>query len=157
MWAKDAMFKDLIQHNMEKSMPISKLQALKHFLCSSRHSLKQLNRSTYADIYEQQAQTRAALVQIQSQLQEDPHNVELLHKENTSRQYYITINQSTISLIRQQSKAEWIGYGDECSRDETKEGCNLYLPRLNHHDQWVQGFEDVADVVTDYYKDLLRK
>ena len=60
MWAKDAMFKELVQHNIERSMPISKLQALKNFLCSLKHSLKQLNRSKYTYIYEQQA--RVALV-----------------------------------------------------------------------------------------------
>jgi len=81
-----------------------------------KYPLKQLNRSKYADIYAQQAKARADLMQIQTLLQQDPLNTELLQEESDSREYYVSINHSAISLIKQQSKAKWIGFGDECTR-----------------------------------------
>jgi len=79
-------------------------------------AIETLSKNKYADIYTQQVKAREALSQIQAQLQQDLRNSDLLQREEASRNHHVEINHSTISLIKQQSKADWIPYGDECSR-----------------------------------------
>ncbi|KAJ8422037.1 hypothetical protein Cgig2_027268 [Carnegiea gigantea] len=74
--------------------------------------------------------------------------------------YYIKITKSAMSLIKQQSKAEWIGYGDECSRYfmakiKQRKAMTCIYQLKDKHSQWVQGFNAVADIITEYYTDLL--
>ena len=62
--------------------------------------------------------------------------------------------------MKQQCKAEWIGFGDECSRlfmariKQRKVMASIYFIK-GHDDQRFKGFEAVSTVLTDYYKDLL--
>jgi len=111
-------------------------------------------------MYTQQARAREALSQIQAQLQQDPCNLDLLQREEASRKHYVESNQSTISLIKQQSKADWIAYGDKCSRvfmvkiKQRNATTSIYAIR-NQQDQWVEGFEAVTEVLTDFYKAFL--
>ena len=72
-----------------------------------------LNRSKYVDIYTEQAKARENLTQVQTKLKEDPHNADLIQLEKSNRQTYVSINHCALSLIKQQSKVEWIGFGDE--------------------------------------------
>ncbi|KAJ8436671.1 hypothetical protein Cgig2_006381 [Carnegiea gigantea] len=96
----------------------------------------------------------------QAQLQHDPCNPNLQHHEEIARNHYVEINQSALSLFKQQSKADWIAYGDDCSRvfmakiKKRKAMTNIYTIR-NHLAQWVKGFEVVSEVMTAYYKTLL--
>jgi len=89
---------------------------LQHILNNLRYSLRQLNKSKFTDIYNHQAKARKDLLQAQSLLQQDLTNQELILKEASCRDQYISINHSAMLLVKQQSKAEWIGFGDECTR-----------------------------------------
>ncbi|KAJ8419740.1 hypothetical protein Cgig2_015758 [Carnegiea gigantea] len=157
---KDKGFKDMVKHSLAQNQKGSKLKTLQQVLCSFKHPLKQLNQSRYVDIYMQQARARNKLLQTQALLQQDPFNSDLLQKEASSRDHYIAINHSVILLIKQQSKAEWIGYGDECSR--------IFMARIkqrkalisifhiqDQNNQRVEGFKAVLEVLTNYYKGLL--
>ena len=67
-----------------------------------------------------------------------------------------------MSLIKQQSKAEWVGYGDECSRlfmakIKQRKAMTCIYQLKNKQGQWVQGFDKVTDIMTDYYTELLGK
>ncbi|KAJ8437171.1 hypothetical protein Cgig2_010932 [Carnegiea gigantea] len=90
MWTKDKGFKDMVKHSLAQNQNGS---SLKH---SSR--------------------ARNNLLQTQALLQQDPFNTQPLQKEAYSRDHHIAINHLAILLIKQQSKADWIGVGDECSR-----------------------------------------
>ncbi|KAJ8419893.1 hypothetical protein Cgig2_017703 [Carnegiea gigantea] len=93
-------------------------------------------------------------------LQQDPSNIERLQKQAYSRDHYITINHSTILLIKQQSKPEWISFGDECSRifmariKQRKALTSIFYIR-DQNGQRVEGFDAVSEVMTKYYKGLL--
>ena len=138
----------------------SKLLALKHLLCNLEGPLGQLNKHKYADIYSQQARAKDILIQAQVSLQNDPFNAELVQQDNMARQNYVMITQSALSLIKQQSKAEWVGYGDDCSRffmakiKQRKAMTSIYQLK-DKQGQWVRGFDEVADIMTDFYTDLL--
>ena len=107
---------EIVAQNVSLLPRVSKLLALKQLLCNLKRPLSQLNKHKYAEIYGQQARARDTLLQVQVSLQKDPFNTELVHQENMPRQNYVKISQSALSLIKQQSKAEWVGYGDDCSR-----------------------------------------
>ncbi|KAJ8421919.1 hypothetical protein Cgig2_025305 [Carnegiea gigantea] len=104
--------------------------------------------------------TPANSKQFETLFQQDPSNQELLIKEASSRDHYITINHSALLLIKQQSKAEWIGFGDECTRIfaarimQRKALTSIFYIK-DQHDQRVEGFEAVSRVMTIYYKRLL--
>ncbi|KAJ8423894.1 hypothetical protein Cgig2_006231 [Carnegiea gigantea] len=46
----------------------------------------------------------------------DPLNQQLAQKENELRDHYTKILTSVIDILRQQCKANWLTYGDECTR-----------------------------------------
>ena len=50
------------------------------------------------------------------QLQNDPMNTQLIQKEKAQRDHCIKLLTSVIDIIRQQCKAEWLTYGDDCRR-----------------------------------------
>ena len=62
--------------------------------------------------------------------------------------------------MKQQSKAEWNGFGDESTRQfmekikQRKAMASIYSIK-GRDDQRVEGFEDVSKVMTGYFKDLL--
>ncbi|KAJ8427228.1 LOW QUALITY PROTEIN: hypothetical protein Cgig2_028752 [Carnegiea gigantea] len=75
-----------------------------------------LNKSNYADLHEQKDKAKQGLEAIQQQVQGDPSNIELHQKEKDARSHYINILSSVMDLLKQQSKIEWIKYGDDCTK-----------------------------------------
>ncbi|KAJ8424423.1 hypothetical protein Cgig2_010652 [Carnegiea gigantea] len=129
MWAKDPEFSGIVRSKMPLSQRGFHLKQLQQMLDKLGYPLKQLNNRKYADIYTQQTKAKAHLIRIQSLLHDDPHNIDLNQQESQARDFYIQINHSAPSLMQQQSKDS------------------------NGHR--VEGFKAVAEVMTDFYKDLL--
>ena len=160
MWAKDKDFKGLVRSVLSQPQKRSHLGHLQQVLTRLVYPLKQLSRSRYADIYEQQQKARDNLTQIQHLLHMDPTNQALLIQEQQSREHYVAINHSAMLLIKQQCKADWIGQGDECSRlfmAKIKERkaltCIYHIEDCNG--QKLEGFQEVSKVLTSYYKNML--
>jgi len=86
------------------------------FLWNTKKALQQLYNSHYADLKTQQSITRAESKRAQLLLQTDPMSPQLLCKEREMRDHYTKLLSSMIDIIRQQCKAKWITFGDECSR-----------------------------------------
>ncbi|KAJ8419833.1 LOW QUALITY PROTEIN: hypothetical protein Cgig2_030510 [Carnegiea gigantea] len=130
---KDAQFKEIVKHNLDKCV---QGPALKLLLSSLRKPLLLLNKHKFADIYAQQI------------------------REDIKRQHYVTITHSAIALMKQQSKVEWIGFGDECSRHfmaklKQRKAMQCIYQITDRNDQWVEGFDRVAEIMTGFYHDLL--
>lgn len=160
MWAKDANFKNMIKEIMEYHLPVSRLKPLQTVLNKLRKPLQLLNKKKFADIYNQQVKARNELLQVQEMLNQDTGNEELLQKEVITRQHYVDINNSALSLIKQQSKAEWIAYGDECSKlfmakIKQRKAINSIYTLRDRNDHWIEGFDAVTEIMTTYYQDLL--
>jgi len=79
MWTKDVQFKDMVKYYRDRCVQGPALKVLQHLLSSLRKPLMELNKHKFADIYAQQLRARNDLVQIQTQLQGDPYNKDLLH------------------------------------------------------------------------------
>ena len=160
MWAKDKEFKGIVRLCLSQTQKGSHLGQLQQVLKRLVPPLKQLSRHKYSDIYEQQQKARDHLMQIQHLLQKDPANNDLILQEKCSRDHYVAINHSAMLLIKQQSKAEWIEHGDECSR--------LFMARIKQRKALTciyqiedlkgnkyEGFQAVSEVLTSFYKDML--
>ena len=86
------------------------------FLTNLKKKLLHLNKTKYSDLRHQQVEARQALEKIQHELNLFPENHLLRHPEKEARVHYIHIGTSVIDIIKQQCKADWINYGDECTR-----------------------------------------
>ncbi|KAJ8422553.1 hypothetical protein Cgig2_033476 [Carnegiea gigantea] len=71
---------------------------------------------------------------------------ETLQKVDMTRAHYLQILSSVIDIIKQQSKAEWIGYGDDSTR--------YFLVKIKKR-QTRQDFIKVKEVMQAYHQSLL--
>jgi len=116
MWIKDPRFLPTVNSQLPHyPMPNPRLQ-IKSFFSRVKAGLLNLHRNRFADLQTQQLQAKAALEKTQLQLMHSPHCPLLKHKETKQSEHYITITTLALDLIRQQSKADWVGYGDDCTR-----------------------------------------
>ena len=77
-----------------------------------------------------------------------------------ARAYYTHILSLMIDIIRQQSKAEWISYGDDCTRYffakiKQRKTATYIFSMQDDQGQTRQGFLEVKEVMLKYYKNLL--
>ncbi|KAJ8422489.1 LOW QUALITY PROTEIN: hypothetical protein Cgig2_000558 [Carnegiea gigantea] len=105
MWIRDTSFKSLVQTFFPKHIynPCSNFKSF-----WTQHALLRINKDKYHDLRGQQVKARAALEQL--------YNDELKQKEKEMRNHYISITSSVMDIIRQQSKAEWINFGDASTK-----------------------------------------
>ncbi|KAJ8450515.1 hypothetical protein Cgig2_002200 [Carnegiea gigantea] len=83
-----------------------------------------------------------------------------MQREKAMREHYIKLLTSVIDIIRQQCKAKWITYGDDCTRyffaRAKQRKTTLYIYKLqDEQGRMVQGFPVVATIMQNYYKRLL--
>jgi len=78
--------------------------------------LRKLNRDRFADIHEQQKVARMQLERVQSKLHGNLRDEVLIVQEKEARGRYLEILKSSLTLLKQQSKQQWITYADQASR-----------------------------------------
>ncbi|KAJ8438353.1 hypothetical protein Cgig2_015280 [Carnegiea gigantea] len=81
-----------------------------------------------------------------------PGDQESLQKADMTRAHYLHMLSSMIDIIRQQSKVEWIGYGDDCTRyffaKIKKRKTNTYILSIQDDQGHTrQGFSEVKHVM----------
>jgi len=81
-------------------------------------------------------------------------------REQEARDRYITILSSSIALLRQQCKLDWINYGDDCTRfffarAKQRKLATYIFTIKDATGKEVEGFEQVGAVMLSFYKDLL--
>ncbi|KAJ8421537.1 hypothetical protein Cgig2_018447 [Carnegiea gigantea] len=99
-------FDQIISNGIQHKSRGSKMQQLFNVLRQLRSPLKHLNISKYRDIYGQLALSKAQLEATQNQLHQNPLNQHLQALEREDRLKYLDILDSSIKLMRQQSKLE---------------------------------------------------
>lgn len=93
-------------------------------------------------------------------MQTAPNDTTLQHKEIELRNTYINIVSSSITLIKQQCKVDWIGLGDDSSRfffakaKQRKLATYIYHIKDSNGDP-VEGFDQVGEMMVKFYKSLL--
>jgi len=119
-----------------------------------------LHRTRFADLHTQQIKAKAVLEEIQLQLQLTPHCPLLKQRESQQREHYIKVTAPALDLIRQQCKAEWIGYGDDNTRyfhvQMRQRKTATYIHDIqDDQGRTYMGFQAVTGILQTYYKTLL--
>jgi len=85
---------------------------------------------------------------LEEKLYLSPGNQDLVSKEKECRAHYIEILSSSMELIKQQCKIDWLTQGDDCTRfffakakQRKISTCIYALQDANH--MWVEGFDKV--------------
>jgi len=125
-----------------------------------RSPLRNLHREEFSDLKDQQLKARNALEKLQETSLRHPDDHSLAIQEKEARERYISILSSSIDLIKQQSKMEWIKYGDDSTRlfyaKAKQRKLSSYIYALKDHEGGqVEGFEEVDQTMFRYYKDML--
>ncbi|KAJ8426265.1 hypothetical protein Cgig2_008711 [Carnegiea gigantea] len=157
MWATHHSFHHLISKALTCMHGQDPIQRLISFMDCIRPLLRRLSRNKYRDLWAQQTQVRQHLTDVQEALALSPQNQTLLAKAQDLRTKYLDITASILSLMRQQTKMEWIGYGDSGSR--------LFFARAKQHKlasyiytlhtsqgELVEGFDDVGKHMSLFYR-----
>jgi len=162
MWIRDPSFLPLVTSIKASLSSTDPITNLKRFLKIARLALHKLNKTKYADLKSQLSRARADLEGIQWLLSHNVGDQEALQKIDMTRAHYLHILSLIIDIIRQESKAEWIGYGDDSTRyffaKIKKRKIDTYILSIqDDHEHTRQGFTEVKEVMHTYYKALLGK
>ena len=85
------------------------------FLKNLRPMLSKPHGANFADLKAKQ-ETVYHLALLQLQLQQDLMNSNLLNSEKEAKKQYVAIPSSSLALIKQQCKIDWIKYEDDCTK-----------------------------------------
>ncbi|KAJ8425485.1 hypothetical protein Cgig2_023901 [Carnegiea gigantea] len=160
MWAKHPYFLSSISASLPSPGGSLKWKKLKHFLDDVRVALQHLHRSSFHDLKEQQELARKRLTHIQLELLSHPHHKDMLCEKKEAREHYNNILSSSITLLQQQCKQEWIKYGDSSSKlffAKTKQRklSSYIYPIKDESGTLREGFEEVGNVMVSFYRKLL--
>ncbi|KAJ8449647.1 hypothetical protein Cgig2_005669 [Carnegiea gigantea] len=130
------------------------------FLNDLWNPLRRLHREHFSDLKEQQLKARNTLELLQYNYHRNPEDNAIAHQEKEAREKYISILSSSLDLIKQQGKMEWIMYGDECTRifyaKAKQRKISSYIYTITDQEgRSVEGFEQVGLTMFHYYKNLL--
>ncbi|KAJ8419396.1 LOW QUALITY PROTEIN: hypothetical protein Cgig2_011886 [Carnegiea gigantea] len=143
MWVRDNSFYSLIQSKLHTETTKDPSRQLIRFLTTIR-----------------KVKARIALEKVQKELHTQPDNALLKHQEMEVRNHYINIGTSVIDIIKQQSKVDWISYGDDCTRyffvKAKQRKMETYVCEIqDDRGQVRQGLSEVAQVLQHHYKSML--
>ena len=150
----------IVSNNWPIQTQLNPRSQLSSSLNNIKVELLKLNRDKYADLRSQMQRAKVDLESLQSQLMVDPTCSELQLRESQAQAHYISLTSSVIDLIRQQFKAEWIGYGDDCTSyffaKVKQRKTSTYVYELqDDQGQAHKGFTAVASVLHNYFSKLL--
>ena len=103
---------------------------------------------------------RRRLELAQEEVQKNPQDKDLLQKEHECIIAYTSILSSSLSLIKQQSRALWMNQGDRCIKafmvKMKQKRLQAYVYAIKDKDgEWQEGFENVSQVMNEFYRNLL--
>ncbi|KAJ8425482.1 hypothetical protein Cgig2_023898 [Carnegiea gigantea] len=158
IWCMHQNFNKIVDSviSLTSSSPLSQLRSV---MANLRSHLSELNRDNFADLRAQQEKAREELTNLQMQLQESPGNTSLIQVEKDLKSKYSDILSSSMALMQQQCKIEWIHYGDDNTRiffakaKQRKLASYIYKIKDAKGDL-VQGFDQVGLTMQTFYKAL---
>ena len=122
------------------------MDTLCKYLNRIKSPLKKLNGDHFSNLKDQQLRARQNLVLLQQVYQHHPGDKFKAQQEKEARKKYISILSSSMDLIKQQCKMEWIRFGDDSTRlfyaaaKQRKLSSYIYTLK-NQHGSLVEGFE----------------
>ncbi|KAJ8419375.1 hypothetical protein Cgig2_022175 [Carnegiea gigantea] len=116
MWCSHKNFHDIVSAGFPDPHRHDIMNQARAYFERLRRQLRQLNRSHFADLKSQWEKAHTALHHLQRELQLSPDDVSLQSSVEEATSNYISILSSSLALLKQQCKIDWIKYGDDCTR-----------------------------------------
>jgi len=148
-------FQGIVASTARKHAHKASIYKLRDFLSQLKAPLRKLNKEKFTDLHEQQARVREQLNKIQQQVLSDPQNTSYIAQEKTCREQYISVLFSSISLIKQQWKIEWVQYGDDCikyyiARPKGRKLASYIYTIQDDTGATVEGFDAVGNIIMEF-------
>ncbi|VFQ59176.1 unnamed protein product [Cuscuta campestris] len=160
MWELDSEFQPLLRSIWRKDIDGRYMYQLIHKLKELKRPLKRLNKSKFHQIHTQCEIIMEELADIQRKLKEDINNQGLINREKECLKEYLTISKASQMMKLQQAKQKWITDGDQSSRlffawVKKRSMNNQIISISNSKGEKMEGKQQVANVLIDYFKSLL--
>jgi len=90
----------------------------------------------------------------------NPCDPDSLQTEKEAMDHYIKITSSSLALMKQQGKMDWLAFGDENNRvffskaKQRKLATYVYSLK-DESEAYIEGFDEVGQLMIRYYKNLL--
>ncbi|KAJ8425192.1 hypothetical protein Cgig2_004314 [Carnegiea gigantea] len=141
-------------HTGQNTFQVLMEEEVHAMLSNLRGPLRKLNRDSFTN--------RMQLERVQSELHGNPRDEALIAQEKEVRIRYLEVLKSSMTLLKQQSKQQWINYGDQASRlffaKMKQRKLNNYVYAItNGNGNRREGFDEVAKVMDQYYQGSLGK
>ncbi|XP_074265800.1 uncharacterized protein LOC141588248 [Silene latifolia] len=108
MWSLDPQFKDIIQHEWNRTVVGVKMYQVVTKLRNLKKPLKLLNKNKFSDVERTADMARIILDDLQTQLHQNPYDTQLSLAEREAAESYAIFQKAKISYLKQKSKADWL-------------------------------------------------
>ncbi|XP_074277721.1 uncharacterized protein LOC141601346 [Silene latifolia] len=104
MWSLDPQFKEIIQHEWNRTVVGVKMYQMVTKLRNLKKPLKLLNKNKFSDVERTADMARLILDDLQTQLHQNPNDTQLSLAEREAADSYATLQKAKISYLKQKSK-----------------------------------------------------
>ncbi|XP_060965248.1 uncharacterized protein LOC133034220 [Cannabis sativa] len=115
MWKLAPQFENLVADSWHPGIMGSRMYQVVSKLRRLKDVLRKLNKEGFSEIHKEDIAARLALADIQTRLNKDPMNMDLIEEEHRAHQHYIEVHKAYSLFITQKAKLNWAKYGDENS------------------------------------------
>ncbi|KAL2925764.1 hypothetical protein RDABS01_001819 [Bienertia sinuspersici] len=160
VWSTAANFKDELKKIWGTYVAGSRMFRVVKKLKLVKKWLKDLNQKGFYELQKQATMAHQLLESIQTKLQLDPLNVQLMYEEQEAQKDYVVKQGAYVSFLKQKAKLDWVREGDENTKIFHQSIKKRRLQNTIHSIQDIngdtrEGLKGIADAFLDYYKQLL--
>uniref|UniRef100_A0A803Q619 Reverse transcriptase domain-containing protein n=1 Tax=Cannabis sativa TaxID=3483 RepID=A0A803Q619_CANSA len=160
MWKQAPNYDVLVTRSWNEECRGTKMFCIVQKLKKLKTVLKCINQSGFSEIQQTENITRGALAELQSKLNQDPQNAEIMHQEQEAGVKFAEVNKAFDSFMSQKAKVSWAKFGNENSHIFH---ASLKLRRIHNrifsiedeYGNWCDTPDKVQHAFLDYYQNLL--
>ncbi|XP_074314070.1 uncharacterized protein LOC141649275 [Silene latifolia] len=159
-WGQDSSFATLVRGVWKEDVRGCTMYKLVSHLKLAKGKLKALHKGKYSNVTDRATEAKAALLQCQTRIQNDPLNVDLLNLEVSLLDSYCKLKNAELSMVYQRAKIFDVKMMDA---NTSFFFAKLAAKRSRSHISKIKNmagvecnpFEGISEAFLDYYKSLL--
>ncbi|XP_074298086.1 uncharacterized protein LOC141628900 [Silene latifolia] len=160
MWTEVPEFKFVVEEGWRFHVQRTKMYQLVRRLKLLKFQLKKLNKDLFSDIEKNSDIAYDLLMNAQKELQLDPHNRQLMDKEQNLRASYQMMHKTKLDFLKQKAKCDWAKEGDANTSlfhraIKQRQMSNKVLQIQDMNGNLCNTPETIIQAFVDYYQELL--